>query len=61
MNKELVEKFVDAADRLVNLLATTPGSSPEWQERHNASVDEAYSRYDAARTALMGDPADDES
>ena len=55
-----VAAFVEAADRLVNLLATDPGSRPSARRAHGLATDLAYDRYDAARAALMGDPAEED-
>lgn len=48
-------KFIEAADTLVNHLATTPPTSPSAKRRLQRSIDEAYDRYEAAREALLGD------
>jgi len=60
VSNEDVEAFVNAADRLVNLLNTTPSASRGWHGRHRIQVDEAMNAYDEARAALMGDPHDTE-
>lgn len=60
MKIEDVEAYVEAADRLVNLLNTAPAPGKGWHERHRKQVDEAMNAYDAARAALMGDLHDTE-
>lgn len=44
--------FVDAADKLVNLLATKPQGSPESQAVHDRALEAAYNQYDVARRNL---------
>ena len=55
----IVAEFVEAADRLVNLLATDPQGSDASKAVHQQSLEQAYNRYDAARAALVGDAADE--
>lgn len=49
-----VGEFVEASDRLVNLLATQPQGSEASVALHQASIDKAYDAYDKARAALLG-------
>jgi hypothetical protein len=53
----MVAEFVEAADNLVNLLATEHQGTDQAVVVHKASLDRAYDRYDQARAALVGDPA----
>ena len=51
--------FIAAADRLVNLLATTAPSGEAAKKRLERDVDVAYCNYDLARAALVGFPQDE--
>lgn len=52
---ELTQAFVEAADRLVNLLATTAIDTVQGREVHEASLREAMDAYDRARRDLTGE------
>lgn len=54
-----IQAFIDAADRLVNLLATKVPPGPAAARNLQAQIDAAYNAYDAARLAIAGDPAED--
>lgn len=58
MEDDPLARFIEAADNLVNLLATKPQPRPLAVRQRRHALDRAYNEYDAARAALVGEPTD---
>jgi hypothetical protein len=59
MKQKDVLEFIEAADRLVNLLSGPTPFGQLARRKHDQDIHTAYNRYDLARAALVGDPAEE--
>lgn len=53
-------RFVEASDKLVNLLSTKPQPRPVMIRVHEKAIETAMDEYDAARRDLMGSDKEEE-